>query len=152
MTVERPDGTQIVEHADGTRITTFYQQIQREFQPADEETGEEAQFSLIMTKFVKVECAGFATVVFDSDLGSCESVFGNGTVVTTQANGAAQMRKPDHSLIQIDTKGICQFLFCLDSLYDVGLKTSTTNHCNFHGKTDQSHHDKSDQSKPRPDA
>ena len=105
MTVDRPDGTRIVEHADGTRITTLYKQVEQEIQPADNETGEPAQVSSVLTKFVKVECAGFATLLFDSEAGSCDSEFGNGTLVTTRADGASRMRRADQSVLQIDIRG-----------------------------------------------
>lgn len=38
--VQKTDGTMIVDHADGTRITTFYQDFEKHLIPEDyEETG-----------------------------------------------------------------------------------------------------------------
>ena len=38
--IEKKDGTQIVDHADGTRITTFYQVYEDQIiSPDDQETG-----------------------------------------------------------------------------------------------------------------
>ena len=94
-----------MEHADGTRITTFYKQIISELQAPDNETGEQAEYSETIKEFVKVECTGFATVIFDSDLGSCETVFGNGTRLETQADGVSVMHRPDGTQLHIGAKG-----------------------------------------------
>ena len=105
MTVERPDGTRIVEHADGTRITTFYKQDKQELRAPDNETGEEAEYFDVTKMFVKVECTGFATLIFDSDLGSCDTIWGNGTRLHTQANGVSVVHRPDDTQLQIEAKG-----------------------------------------------
>ena len=110
--VERPDGTRIVEHADGTRVTTFYKQVQQEIQIPDNETGEQAVYSDISKMFVKVECTGFPTLIFDSDLGSCETVFGNGTKLDTQADGVCVMTRPDGTQLHIEAKGETNKLYC----------------------------------------
>lgn len=94
-----------MEHADGTRITTFYKQVQQELQAPDNETGEQAEYSEISKVFVKVECTGFATVIFNTDLGSCDTVFGNGTRLHTQANGVSAMDRPDGTQLHIEAKG-----------------------------------------------
>lgn len=65
VTVDCPDGTRIVEHADGTRITTFHKQVVCELQAPDNETGEQAEYLEMTKTYVKVECTGFATVIFD---------------------------------------------------------------------------------------
>ena len=103
--MDRPDGTRIVEHADGTRITTFYKQVQQEVLAPDNETGEQAEYSDISKMFVKVKCPGFATVIFDTELGSCETVWGNGTRLETQANGVSVLHRPDSTQLQIGAKG-----------------------------------------------
>ena len=94
-----------MEHADGTRITTFYKQVQQELQAPDNETGEQAMYSDITKMFVKVECVGFATVIFDSNWGSCETIWGNGTRLHTQANGVSVLHKSDGTQLQIGAKG-----------------------------------------------
>lgn len=103
--MDRPDGTRIVEHADGTRITTFYKQVQQEVLAPDNETGEQAEYSDISKMFVKVECPGFTTVIFDTELGSCETVWGNGTRLQTQANGVSVLHGPDGTQLRIGAKG-----------------------------------------------
>lgn len=94
-----------MEHADGTRITTFHKQVVCELQAPDNETGEQAEYLEMTKTYVKVECTGFATVIFDSDLGLCETVFGNGTRLDTQANGVSVMHRPDGTQLQIEAKG-----------------------------------------------
>lgn len=103
--MDRPDRTRIVEHADGTRITTFYKQVQQEVLAPDNETGEQAEYSDISKMFVKVECPGFTTVIFDTELGSCETVWGNGTRLQTQANGVSVLHRPDGTQLRIGAKG-----------------------------------------------
>ena len=51
INILRPDGTEIAEHCDGTRITTFYQTINGKL---DGETGEETEANKSPVKFVKV--------------------------------------------------------------------------------------------------
>ena len=105
ITVIRPDGTQIVEHSDGTRITTYYDTVRAEVVPADEETGEEAEYETRVCKHVKVECEGFATVVMDTERGSARTLFGNGSSIHTQANGDCVVELSDASRLQFDVKG-----------------------------------------------
>ena len=94
-----------MEHADGTRITTFYKEVQQELRAPDNETGEQAVYSDITKTFVKVECPGFATVIFDTDCGSSETIWGNGTRLQTQANGVSVLHRSDGTQLQIGAKG-----------------------------------------------
>jgi len=94
-----------VEHADGTRITTFHKQVVSELQAPDNETGEQAEYSEMTKTYVKVECTGFATVIFDNHSGSCVTVFGNGTRLDTQADGVSVMNRPDGTQLQIEAEG-----------------------------------------------
>ena len=94
-----------MEHADGTRITTFHKQVVSKLQTLDNETGEQGECSEMTKTYVKIECPGFATVVFDNDLGSCETAFGNGTRLDTQANGVSVLYRPDGTKLQIEAKG-----------------------------------------------
>lgn len=105
MVVERPDGTRIVEHADRTRITTFWKQGKQELRAPDNETGEEAEYCDITKRFVKVECPGFSTLTFDTEWGSCETVWGNGSRLHTRANGVSVMQRPDGSRLHVGAKG-----------------------------------------------
>lgn len=105
ITVVRPDGTQIVEHSDGTRITTYYDVVRMEVRAADRETGEEAEYESHVCKHVKVECEGFATVVLDTEHGSSRTLFGNGSCIRTETNGECLVEKSDRSKLYFDIKG-----------------------------------------------
>ena len=72
---------------------------------ADNETGEEARYTTERVQFVKVECAGFATVTFQNNTGACSTTWGNATSMVTQANGSSVMTKSDGSHLQVDRKG-----------------------------------------------
>ncbi|KAK2570951.1 Sperm-associated antigen 17 [Acropora cervicornis] len=109
MIVERPDDTRIVEHADGTRITTFWKQGKQELRAPDSETGEEAEYCDVTKMFVKVECPGFSTLTFDSEWGSCETVWGNGSRLHTRANGVSVMNRPDGSRLHVGAKGVVTY-------------------------------------------
>ncbi|XP_068698646.1 sperm-associated antigen 17-like [Montipora foliosa] len=109
ITVERQDGTRIVEHADGTRITTFWKQDRQELRAPDNETGEEAEFCEVMKMFVKVECPGFATLIFDCDWGSCETIWGSGSSLYTQADGVSLMHRPDGSRLHVGATGVVTY-------------------------------------------
>ncbi|CAF0878303.1 unnamed protein product [Brachionus calyciflorus] len=66
--VLRPDGSSLVDFSDGTRITTFFVQQSQENTKRD--------------KFVKVECPGYATTIFNVKTSECTLVFGNnGSIV-----------------------------------------------------------------------
>ena len=114
ITVIRPDGTQIVEHSDGTRITTYYDVVRTEVRAADAETGEEAEYESHVCKHVKVECEGFATVVMETEHGSARTSFGNGSSIDTEANGECVVEKSDGSKLCFDIKGTlgCFVLLC----------------------------------------
>ncbi|PFX34574.1 Sperm-associated antigen 17 [Stylophora pistillata] len=109
VTVERLDGTRIVEHADGTRLTTFYKKVEQDVHVPDNETGEQAVCTDVSKMFVKVECIGFPALVFDQDVGSCETIFGNGTKVDTQADGVCVMYRPDGTKLHVEAKGIVSY-------------------------------------------
>ncbi|XP_028409597.1 sperm-associated antigen 17-like isoform X2 [Dendronephthya gigantea] len=110
ITVIRPDGTQIVEHSDGTRVTTFYDVVRTEVRAADKETGEEAEYESHVCKHVKVECEGFATVVMETEHGSSRTLFGNGSCIRTETNGECLLEKSDRSKLYFDIKGNIAYL------------------------------------------
>jgi len=86
------------------------------FQVPDNETGIEAQYDTYQGTFVKVECPGFVTLVFNLTEGSCGTVFGNGVNIETCADGVTTVDRLDGSQLHIDAKGRCYFTI-------VGMKT-----------------------------
>lgn len=64
--VNRPDGSSLVDFSDGTRITSFY--IENEAHSKE--------------KYVKIECPGYATTIFNTKTSECTLAIGNsGTIV-----------------------------------------------------------------------
>ncbi|XP_035170473.1 sperm-associated antigen 17 isoform X2 [Oxyura jamaicensis] len=90
--VEKLDGSRVVDHADGTRITTFYQDCKELFMPEDsEERDERSEAITKKVKYVRVENPKFATVTTNCEDGSCCTIFGDGTSVTAKPQGTYQV-------------------------------------------------------------
>ncbi|XP_071899793.1 sperm-associated antigen 17 isoform X1 [Anas platyrhynchos] len=90
--IEKLDGSRVVDHADGTRITTFYQDCKELFVPEDsEETDELSEAITKKVKHVRVENPKFATVTTNCEDGSCCTIFGEGTSVIARPQGTYQV-------------------------------------------------------------
>ena len=74
--VFRNDGSSLVEFEDGTRITMFY--VSTDATINDFETGE---LTKKKEKYVKIECPGFATTIFNSKSTECTLALGTGTLI-----------------------------------------------------------------------
>jgi hypothetical protein len=72
--VHRPDSSSIAEFADGTRITVTYT-------PYDDYA---ARFEKPPEKYVKIECPGFATTIFNTKTSECSLAFADGTLVSCE--------------------------------------------------------------------
>ncbi|CAH1225250.1 SPAG17 [Branchiostoma lanceolatum] len=105
ISVHRPDDSVVVEHCDGTRITTFYKDVIRAVPVDENETGESPRMESARVKHVKVECVGYATLLFNSLDGSCMTVFGNGTSLMTNLNGTYQLYHGDGGRLDMDADG-----------------------------------------------
>ncbi|XP_056016107.1 sperm-associated antigen 17-like isoform X6 [Ostrea edulis] len=104
ITVSYPDGTTIVEHADGTRITTYY----RENTPNPEESQDlepEKEFESQTVKFVKVECPAYATVEFNCATSENLTIFGNGSTINVFPDGYYMLHHWDGGRCEVDTEG-----------------------------------------------
>ncbi|XP_069722802.1 sperm-associated antigen 17 [Phaenicophaeus curvirostris] len=77
--VEKLDGSRVVDHADGTRITTFYQKDE----PSEAITRK--------VKYVRVENTEFATVTVNCGDGTCCTIFGDGTSIIAKPQGTYQV-------------------------------------------------------------
>ncbi|CAM4718238.1 unnamed protein product [Leuciscus chuanchicus] len=93
LSVLKKDGTVIVDHADGTRLTTFYQQ------------GELQQQLLPGEKLVRVEKADFATVIMNCERRTCDVFFGDGTSISATAHGSYKISPRDGGVLHIDKDG-----------------------------------------------
>ncbi|XP_076077508.1 sperm-associated antigen 17-like isoform X7 [Mytilus galloprovincialis] len=105
MTISYPDGTTIVEHADGTRITTYYRENQITRSGEESYEGEEKEIEVQTIKFVKVECPAYATVEFNSVTSENLTIFGNGTTINVFPDGYYMLHHYDSGRLEVDTEG-----------------------------------------------
>ncbi|KAM6286776.1 sperm-associated antigen 17 [Spheniscus humboldti] len=90
--VEKLDGSRVVDHADGTRIMTFYQNCKELFVPDNsEETGELSKAITRKVKCMQVENPEFATVITNCEDGTCCTIFGDGTSIIAKPQGTYQV-------------------------------------------------------------
>ncbi|KAM6290429.1 sperm-associated antigen 17 [Porphyrio hochstetteri] len=90
--VEKLDGSRVVDHADGTRITTFYRNCEELFVPEySKETDEPSEATLRKVKCVQVENPEFATVITNCENGTCCTIFGDGTSIIAKPPGTYQV-------------------------------------------------------------
>ncbi len=75
--IYRTDGSTLVEFEDGTRITTFYDQIE----PSTDLSSDYNSSDMRKEKYLKIECPGFASTIFNSKTSECTLAFGSGTLV-----------------------------------------------------------------------
>ncbi|XP_052284814.1 sperm-associated antigen 17-like isoform X3 [Dreissena polymorpha] len=108
VTISYPDGTTILEHADGTRITTYYRETQVPVGDSVTDDGEK-ELDVQTNKFVKVECPGFATVEFNCITSENLTIFGNGTTVNIFPDGYYMLHHYDGGRLEVDTEGILTY-------------------------------------------
>ncbi|XP_069744518.1 sperm-associated antigen 17 isoform X3 [Narcine bancroftii] len=104
VTVFGRDNT-IVEHADGTRITTFFRNISFPEYKLQGETELIPENVTRYVKCIKVECVGFATVLMNWDDCTCSTVFGNGTTIVAKPQGFYQIFPGSAGSLLIDQDG-----------------------------------------------
>ncbi|XP_072116435.1 sperm-associated antigen 17 isoform X3 [Mobula birostris] len=104
VTVFGSDNT-IVEHADGTRITTFFQDVSIPDDKLQDETEVIPEKVTRCVKCIKVECMGFATVLMNWDDCTCSAVFGNGTTIIAKPQGIYQVFPASVGSLLIDQDG-----------------------------------------------
>ncbi|XP_053826887.1 sperm-associated antigen 17 isoform X2 [Vidua macroura] len=90
--VEKPGGNRVVEHADGTRITTFYEKCENLSVPEGSmETDEPTEATTKKLKGTRVENPEFATVITNCEDGTCCTIFGDGTSILAKPQGTYQV-------------------------------------------------------------
>ncbi|XP_067675915.1 sperm-associated antigen 17-like [Haliotis asinina] len=110
ITVSYPDGTVIVEHSDGTRITTYYRESNIPVSGDDQsETGEAPQMHSQTIKFVKIECPAYATVQFNCKTSESLTVFGSGTNINVFPDGFYALHHCEGGRIEVDTEGTMSY-------------------------------------------
>ncbi|XP_041115927.1 sperm-associated antigen 17 [Polyodon spathula] len=105
LTVIGNDDYIAVEHADGTRITTFNQDVEIPGSMDHDETGEDPRTVSKKVKFVQIECLGFATVIMNSKDGTCTTLFGDGSTIIANPQGTYQVCPPSSGCLCIDSDG-----------------------------------------------
>ncbi|XP_067849079.1 sperm-associated antigen 17 isoform X2 [Heptranchias perlo] len=108
VTVFGNDNT-IVEHADGTRITTIFQDITIPYCEVQYETEEISHKVTRHIKCIKVECVGFATVLMNWKDCTCCAVFGNGTTIIAKPQGMYQVFPASVGCLLIDQDGCAMY-------------------------------------------
>ncbi|KAI4897172.1 hypothetical protein NFI96_015223, partial [Prochilodus magdalenae] len=107
LSVLEKDGAAVVDHADGTRITTFYQQ--REPQHSSVPTGVGGSSEYSREKLVRVEKSGFSTVTSNCENKSCEVILGDGTVIIAYVHGAYVVRPCGGGVLHIAEDGTVRY-------------------------------------------
>ncbi|XP_062303432.1 sperm-associated antigen 17 isoform X2 [Osmerus eperlanus] len=111
LTVVEPDGSVTVEHADGTRISTLYQQraLAPPHAPRPQRECERAESARERDKVLMVEKEGFASVVVFPEERSSNIFLADGTVVTATHTGAYQVFPSHGGLLVIKEDGSCVY-------------------------------------------
>ncbi|XP_062413021.1 sperm-associated antigen 17 isoform X2 [Sardina pilchardus] len=94
ITVQEIDGSKVIEHADGTRITTFYQEAK--------EVNEDMPGRI--RRWVMVKQTGFPTVLMGDD-GGCHVLFGDRTAVIANSSGSYQIMPFGSGVFSINEEG-----------------------------------------------
>ncbi|XP_032629511.1 sperm-associated antigen 17 isoform X1 [Chelonoidis abingdonii] len=103
LMVQKMDDTKIVDHADGTRITTFYQDYEEPFVSEDnEEIGESLQTIRRKVKCIRVENPDFATIITNCEDSTCCTIFGDGTSIIAKPQGTYQVLPSSTGCLFID--------------------------------------------------
>ncbi|KAM9320419.1 sperm-associated antigen 17 [Gastrophryne carolinensis] len=96
VTVASRDGSIIVEHADGTRMTTFFRDQKIPLPGDHQETGEAPESVTRRVKFIRVEHAHFVTITLNCEEHTLYAVSGDGTGILAKPRGEYEV-SPLHS-------------------------------------------------------
>ncbi|XP_043927420.1 sperm-associated antigen 17 [Protopterus annectens] len=105
VTVLGTDGVTIVEHADGTRIKTFFKEVEVSVLSDYKETGETPMKVKRKIKHVCIECIEFASVLMNCEDGTCETIFGDGTTIVAKPQGTYEVLPSNSGSLCIDLDG-----------------------------------------------
>ncbi|XP_067320442.1 sperm-associated antigen 17 [Anolis sagrei] len=103
VVVEKRDGSKIVDHADGTRITTFFQEcIETVISNDNEETEMTSQDIIRKVKCMRIEHPDFATVITNCEDSTCCAIFADGTSIISNPQGTYQILPMNKGCLFID--------------------------------------------------
>nr|XP_033797404.1 sperm-associated antigen 17 isoform X2 [Geotrypetes seraphini] len=105
ITVLKKDGTIIVDHADGTRITTSFKTAEFPLADENEETEEIQQTFTKEVRCVQVEHKDFATAIMHCDENNYYTRFGDGTSVKIKPEGIYEVFPSIKGYFSIDLEG-----------------------------------------------
>ncbi|KAF4072737.1 hypothetical protein AMELA_G00266190 [Ameiurus melas] len=94
----------VVDHADGTRISSSYQQGETVSQQSSGSSRDGGRVSM-----VKVEKSGFATVMMKCEEKSSEVLFRDGTTIGATAHGSYRVCLPDGGCLSIREDGVAVY-------------------------------------------
>uniref|UniRef100_A0A670JY75 Sperm associated antigen 17 n=1 Tax=Podarcis muralis TaxID=64176 RepID=A0A670JY75_PODMU len=99
VVVEKSDGSRIVDHADGTRITTFFQECVEMVESAD---NTEPQTITRKVKCMRVENPDFATIITNCEDSTCCAIFADGTSIISKPEGTYQILPMNKGCLFVD--------------------------------------------------
>ncbi|KAL7988437.1 hypothetical protein Chor_007356 [Crotalus horridus] len=103
LIVEKTDGSRIVDHADGTRISTLFQDCVEIVSPNDsEEADSYPQTTTRKVKCMRIENPHFATVLTNSEDSTCCAIFADGTSIISKPQGTYQILPINKGSLFID--------------------------------------------------
>ncbi|XP_053481824.1 sperm-associated antigen 17 isoform X3 [Ictalurus furcatus] len=94
----------VVDHADGTRISSSYQQGETVSQQRSGSSSDGGRVSM-----VKVEKSGFATVMMKCEEKSSEVLFRDGTTISATAHGSYRVCLPDGGCLSLREDGVAVY-------------------------------------------
>ncbi|XP_038079367.1 sperm-associated antigen 17-like isoform X2 [Patiria miniata] len=107
----RPDGSRIVDHNEGTRITTYYNRVELAADHEEHaETGEEPTPRFKLVRHYKVECPGYATVIFNSEDSLATTIFGSGTEIISIPNGSYEVLHQEGGRVTVKSDGMVEYI------------------------------------------
>ncbi|XP_066468753.1 sperm-associated antigen 17 [Tiliqua scincoides] len=103
VVVVKTDGSRIVDHADGTRITTFFQDYIQTLAPeGDDEMDASPQIIVRKVKCMRVENPDFATIITNCEDSTCCAIFADGTSIISTPQGTYQVLPINKGCLSID--------------------------------------------------
>ncbi|XP_048338762.1 sperm-associated antigen 17 [Sphaerodactylus townsendi] len=102
VAVEKTDGSRLVDHADGTRITTFFQECDEIMSDSSEEADSGPQIITRRVKCIRVENPNFATIITNSEDSTCCAIFADGTSIISKPQGTYQVLPMNKGHLFID--------------------------------------------------
>ncbi|XP_033635929.1 sperm-associated antigen 17-like [Asterias rubens] len=128
VVLQRPDGSRIVDHNEGTRITTYYSRMDCAGDAEElAETGEVGSAGFKLIKHYKIECPGYATVIFNSEDSLATTIFGSGTEIISIPDGSYEVLHHEGGRVTVKSEGTVGYLPPVER-EDVGPKAYTMRH------------------------